>query len=435
MRVLLVSPPVDAPLKELVFDPVPVHAPFPPLGILYVSAALKKAGHTVFVFDGTFQKDLSTYIKGKHVDVAGVYATVLHYSNLLKVCRTLKEHNIPVVVGGPLPSCYPDLILCDDIDFLVRGEGEKSLVHLIEHMSAPQTVPNVVWKKNGRIIKNPVTMITDIDSIPFPDRENFIFDTYMGVWQTHFQFTCTSVLSSRGCPYQCTFCDKSVFGFTYRARSVENIIPEIVYLDERGVEKIWFADDLFTLDKKRVLALCHHMKKEGLDLEWYCESRVDTIDKEMLETMKKAGCTWIGFGVESGNADILTYMRKGHTIQTVEKAFTITKEVGINRCAYFILGLPRDTPETVKDTLQFAMKIDPDSVEFSLPIPIPGTALWEEVQTVHESFDFFDNRSFLVFDHPHFSKSAAETMIQDAYTQFLQFKRKTNPDFTLEDQW
>jgi anaerobic magnesium-protoporphyrin IX monomethyl ester cyclase len=338
-------------------------------------------------------------------------------------------------VGGPLPSCYPDLILCDIIDFLVRGEGEKSFVHLIEHISTPQTVPNVVWKKNGRIIKNPVTMIKDIDSIPFPDRENFIFDTYMEVWQKHFQFTCTSVLSSRGCPYQCSFCDKSVFGYTYRARSVENIIPEIVYLDERGVEKIWFADDLFTLDKKRVLALCDEMKKEGLALEWYCESRVDTIDKEMLQTMKRAGCTWIGFGVESGNADILTYMRKGHTIQTVEKAFTITKEVGINRCAYFILGLPRDTPETVKDTLQFAMKIDPDSVEFSLPIPIPGTTLWEEVQTVHESFDFFDNRSFLVFDHPHFSKNAAETMIQDAYTQFLQFKRKTNPDFTLEDQW
>ncbi|MBU7021810.1 MAG: radical SAM protein [Theionarchaea archaeon] len=442
MRILLVVPPLDAPPKPLVFDPVPAQAPFPPLGVLYISAALAHEGHDVTVFDGTFRKDLDSFCRGRQIDMAGVYSTVLHYSALLETCRTLKAHSLPVVIGGPLPSCYPQLITCDDVDFLVAGEGEGAITMLAEHVEASgeytippgSTIPNLVWKDHG-IHHSPTTRVEDVDSLPYPDRDNFIFEDYMAVWKKHFGFTCTSLLSSRGCPYTCNFCDKSVFGTLYRARSVENIMPEIFYLKERGIDKIWFADDLFTLDKKRVLSLCAELQKEHLDLEWYCESRVDTLDKEMLETMKKAGCSWIGFGVESGNPDILAYIRKGHDLEAVEKAFRMAREAGIKRCAYFILGFPRDTPQTVEDTIQFAMSIDPDSVEFSLPIPIPGTSLSHDVETITQGFDRFDNRMSLVFEHPHFTKTEAETMVERAYIRFTEFKRKADPDFALEDQW
>jgi anaerobic magnesium-protoporphyrin IX monomethyl ester cyclase len=439
MKILLVVPPLDAPRKPMVFDPVPSQAPFPPLGILYISAALAEEGHTVTVFDGTFQKDLKSFCRGRHFDMAGVYSTVLHYSALLETCRTLKEQSMPVVIGGPLPSCYPQLITCDDVDFLVAGEGEKAITMLADTLESSgcisdSAVPNLVWKEHG-IHRGPTTYIEDIDSIPLPDRDNFILDEYMAVWRKYFGFTCTSLLSSRGCPYRCNFCDKSVFGTLYRARSIRNIMPEIFYLKARGIDKLWFADDLFTLDRKRVLSLCRELRKEHLDLEWYCESRVDTIDEEMVEAMKKAGCTWIGFGVESGNPDILTYIGKGHKLEAVKEAFRITRKAGIKRCAYFILGLPRDTPQTVEDTVRFAMSIDPDSVEFSLPIPIPGTRLSREVETITEGFDTFDNRMSLVFEHPHFSTAEAEAMIESAYIRFTDFKRKSDPDFALEDQW
>ncbi|MBU7038677.1 MAG: radical SAM protein [Theionarchaea archaeon] len=442
MNILLVVPPLDAPRKPLVFDPVPTQAPFPPLGILYISAALSEQGHSVSVFDGTFQKDLKSFCKGRDFDLAGVYSTLLHYSALLETCRTLKEQSLPVVIGGPLPSCYPQLITCDDVDFLVAGEGERAITVLAECLEASDdctvpadsAIPNLVWKEHG-VHHGPPTIIEDVDSIPFPDRDNFIFEKYMAVWKEYFQFTCTSLLSSRGCPHKCNFCDKSVFGTLYRARSVENIMPEISYLEGRGIDKLWFADDLFTLDRKRVLDLCAELRKEHPDLEWYCESRVDTIDGDMLEAMRKAGCTWIGFGVESGNPDILRYIGKGHDLEAVKKAFRMTRKAGIKRCAYFILGFPRDTPETVEDTIRFAMSIDPDSVEFSLPIPIPGTRLSHEVETVTEGFDTFDNRMSLVFEHPHFSSAEAEAMIERAYIRFTDFKKESDPDFALEDQW
>lgn len=437
MRILLVYPPLRAFKKELVFDPIPSDAPFPPLGLLYLSAVLKEAGHTVTIFDGTFQSDFRAFVRGRKYDLAGVSSTVLHYSSLLETCKTLKEQGVPVVVGGPFPSCFPDLIQCEDVDFLIAGEGEESLLLLVDALARTcyDGVPGLAWKEDGHIRSNPVRAIKDVDALPFPDRTYPGFQEYLRTWKKNYKVVCTSVISSRGCPYTCVFCDKSVFGTKYRSRSVESIIAELLYLDSMGVDNVWFTDDLFTLDRKRVLSLCRKMKEEHLDMVWYCDSRVDTIDEEMVWAMKKAGCTWIGFGVESGNPDILKYIEKRHTTDDVKRAFEICRKAQIKRSAYFILGFPQDTEQTVEETVQFAMALDADGVEFSLPIPIPGTNMWNAIKKVTAGFDMFDNRSAMVFDHPHFSKREAETMVQEAYTRFIQFKREKDANFSLEDQW
>jgi len=185
------------------------------------------------------------------------------------------------------------------------------------------------------------------------------------------------IITSRGCPYRCIYCSKSVFGGKYRANSPTYVVDEIEHLMEKfNVREIAFYDDVFTLDKKRVFAICEELGRRRIEIPWTCETRVNLVNKDLVEKMKKAGCYMIAYGVESGTQEILNNLKKDITLEQATRAFELTHKIGIQTIAYFMIGSPGETPKKIEETIKFAKKLDSDFVQFSITTPFPGTELF-----------------------------------------------------------
>jgi anaerobic magnesium-protoporphyrin IX monomethyl ester cyclase len=272
------------------------------------------------------------------------------------------------------------------VDAVVRGEFEYTSADLARALDAGGDLSQVLGityrDAGGDVRRNPDRPLFEpLDEMPFPARhiakgEGYRAGIYSGGYPT-------AMISSRGCPYRCTFClwPDVLYGHKFRARSAKNVVDEIeeavrVY----GHDEIYFDDDTFTIDRQRVLDICSMIQERGLEqeVEWIAQCRVDTVDREMLEAMKAANCGYILFGVESGSPAMLKKMKKGITLDKVRAAFQLTKEVGIKTQAFFLFGMPGETQETIKETIDFAKELNASSTQFAVAIPHPGTALYQE---------------------------------------------------------
>jgi radical SAM superfamily enzyme YgiQ (UPF0313 family) len=275
------------------------------------------------------------------------------------------------------------------VDAVVRGEFEYTSADLARALDAGGDLGEVLGityrDAGGDVRRNPDRPLFEpLDQMPFPARhvakgEGYRAGIYSGGYPT-------AMVSSRGCPYRCTFClwPDILYGHKFRARSAKNVVDEIeeavrVY----GHDEIYFDDDTFTIDRQRVLDICRMIQERRLEqeVEWIAQCRVDTVDREMLEAMKAANCGYILFGVESGSPKMLKKMKKGITLDNVRQAFQLTKEVGIKTQAFFLFGMPGETQETIKETIEFAKELNASSTQFAVAIPHPGTALYTECKT------------------------------------------------------
>jgi radical SAM superfamily enzyme YgiQ (UPF0313 family) len=275
------------------------------------------------------------------------------------------------------------------VDAVVRGEFEYTSADLARALDAGGDLSQVLGitfrDVDGDVHRNADRPLFEpLDQMPFPARhiakgEGYRAGIYSGGYPT-------AMISSRGCPYRCTFClwPDILYGHKFRARSAENVVDEIeeavrVY----GHDEIYFDDDTFTIDRQRVLDICRLIQERGLEheVEWIAQCRVDTVDREMLEAMKAANCGYILFGVESGSPKMLKKMKKGITLDKVRKAFKLTKDVGIKTQAFFLFGMPGETQETITETIEFAKVLNASSTQFAVAIPHPGTALYQECKT------------------------------------------------------
>jgi len=272
------------------------------------------------------------------------------------------------------------------VDIVVRGEGEYTsldIARCLEKQRNIDKVKGITFRKNGRIVSNPDRPLNkDVDALPFPDRDlagvqykSAIF----GVKINTRKFT--TLLSSRGCPFNCSFCGIRKFTRTaWRPRSVENVMAELEYLQSEGYEQFLFADDNFTLDANRVSKLCRSIKKEGMDIEWFCDSRVDHVSYGMFREMVDAGCRCLFFGIESGNQRILDYYRKGITPEQSEKAVRKARKAGTDIIVgSFIVGAPDETRREIINTLQFANKLDIDVPDVNILGTQTGTDIWDDL--------------------------------------------------------
>jgi anaerobic magnesium-protoporphyrin IX monomethyl ester cyclase len=280
------------------------------------------------------------------------------------------------------------------VDGVVRGEFEYTcadLAHALQNGREPATgsaprldkVPGLTYRDAaGDVRRNPDRPLFEpLDKMPFPARHIVKDAGYRaGIYSGGRP---TAMVSSRGCPYRCTFClwPDVLYGHKFRARSAKNVVDEIeeavrVY----GHDEIYFDDDTFTIDRQRVLDICRLIQERRLEkeVEWIAQCRVDTIDREMLEAMKAANCGYILFGVESGSPEMLKRMKKGITLDKVRSAFELTKEVGIKTQAFFLFGMPGETQKTIRETIEFAKQLNASSTQFAMAIPHPGTALYQE---------------------------------------------------------
>jgi len=360
---------------------------FPPLGLGYVAAYLKHHGVSVDLVDCTFlnQQEALERIRRSKPKIIGIQSMFSMKNKSLELARILREHCQLLVAGGPMPTTRPEDFL-RDFDVVVVGEGEQTMLDLVrqvENGDEPDNVKGIACldKSSGKIrCTPPRSFIADLDSVPFPSRELFDNDAYRSYYSRRFGYTTTSIITSRGCPFTCDFCSRPVFGNEIRTRTETNIADEVETVRSLGYDRVWFADDCFTLNRNRLLRVCNELIKRRLGIGWECLSRVDTVDREVAEKMKKAGCLRVFFGIESGNDSILAIMKKQITVKQADEAVRVFKETGIQVGAFFILGYPGETDRTILDTIRFASSLSLDYLSFTLPYPIPGTPLFERLR-------------------------------------------------------
>ena len=359
---------------------------FPPLGLGYIAALLRKHGISVEIVDCTFikQKEALTKIIDSKPKIIGIQSMYSMKEKSLELAGLLRDHCELLVAGGALPTTDPEAFL-GDFDVAVVGEGEQTMLELVDQFMNGadfSQVRGIVYRDKGtrQIIRTASRGLNgDIDSFPYPTRDLFDNDGYKRFYAKKFGYTTTAVMTSRGCPFSCDFCSKPVFGNEFRSREASEVVEEIEEVISLGYSRIWFADDCFTLDRNRLIGICNEIIKRGLKIGWECLSRVDTLDPETVELMKRAGCVRMFFGIESGNDSVLALMKKQITIKQVRKALFLCKTNGIKAGAFFIVGYPGENDKTVLETIKFASTLPLDYLSFTMPYPIPGTPLYERL--------------------------------------------------------
>jgi anaerobic magnesium-protoporphyrin IX monomethyl ester cyclase len=384
-----------------------------PIYLAYVVAILEKAGIEVHFIDGVAD-DLSIEAfvdEAKKVgpDLVAMECSTPSITNDLNTAKKLKEElkGTFIVLTGSHPTYFHKEILSENefVDAIARGEFDLTIRDLALALRNGQQLQDVagISYRDGKSVRVNVNrpLIQDLDALPFPARHIVKSNHYREAVFTGQR--CTTIVSSRGCPYQCIFClwPRTMYGNKFRQRSPRNVVDEVQHVvDEYGVDEIYFDDDCLTLDRKRLLKICREIVKRDIDVKWMCQARVNNVDQEVLQAMKKAGCHYIKYGVESGSQKMLDAMKKGITLEEVRKAFKATRKVGIKTQAFFLFGLPWETRETAKETIEFAKEIKPDSAQFAIVVPHPGTELYDlclqKGWLKYESWEDFDCRKALI---------------------------------------
>lgn len=387
MKVLLLNPPRDNELignnplileKERGFNP--------PLGLLYVAAYLERfTKHTVSVIDSQVERLdyhlLASRINSVKPAVIGLTAMTFTLIDVIKTVDLIKriDKSIKIVLGGPHIHLFPgETINLTNVDYLVLGEGEETFKELLERLGSDaelKKVPGLVFKDRGAIIHTGNrALIKNLNDIPFPARHLVPYKKYNSLLTKG--NTVTTVFTSRGCPFQCSFCDRPHLGKIFRARSANNVVDELQECVKMGISEFLIYDDTFTVNKQRVLDICNEITKRKLDIAFDIRTRIDTVDKEILGSLKKAGCQGIHYGVESGTEKVLRLLNKCITLNQVKEVFTLTKQYSIPILAYFMIGNPGETIEDIWATFALMKALDPDYAHITIFTPFPGTKIY-----------------------------------------------------------
>lgn len=359
----------------------------PPLGLAYLAAVLERDGFSNLKIIDMLAEKISFERIGEAIAkfnpaILGLTLTTRQVKPVAEIIKITKEisPDILCVIGGVQASALPEKTLVETgADVCVFGEGELTILELARALinkGSLDSIEGIVFKKGETTQKNPPrALIKDLDALPFPARHLLLLPKeYSRDSQTALSDNETVMVTSRGCPFRCAFCDKSVFGRTHRVRSAKNVVDEVEFLvKEYGVKSIRFFDDLLTSIPERIKAICHELKERNLNIKWSCESRVNTINLELLTVMKEAGCVEMHFGIESGNQEILNLQQKDITLEQIVAAVKITNQVGIASRGYFIIGLPGDTRKTILETIKFGKSLNLKNAGIFFYVPFPGT--------------------------------------------------------------
>ncbi len=380
--------------------------PQPPLGLAFIAAVLEKEGHKVKIIDAQalgIDED-KTARKAAKFDIVGITSMTPTFNSAVRTAKTIKKINKScfIIMGGPHSTVLPQKTLKDikEVDAVVFGEGEKTIAELVKSIEIKRSlsrVAGICYRSKGKIKTNkPRPPIKDLDSLPMPAYHLLPIKKYRPFPPHGKKLPYMAMMTSRGCPYRCTFCFKSIFGRKYITQSAERIVNEIKYLIEKlGIRELLFYDDSFTINRERTIKLCNEFIKNDIRILWSCETRVNHVDKELLEKMKEAGCYIISYGVESGDQKILNNLKKDITIEQARNAFILTRKAGILTVAYFMIGSPGDTRRTVRKTINFAKEIDADFAQFSICTPFPGSELYDNLIRRGIKIEDWDKASYV----------------------------------------
>lgn len=392
MKIALIIPPGDFIRAGLGAKTSLQDGNLPPLGLAYLASALEREGHQPILIDAPSQKLTPTALEKLLFDLRpealGISLKILDFSSGITLANRLREGlNIPLILGGPfLTSSYPDLLpQIHPPAYLILGEGEIPLPALLKSITQNDSTPQIpgvlFWSPERKLLglPNPHPAL-DIDSYPSPAYHLYADRKYRPLPSYSRNLPATTMITSRGCPYRkCAFCFQGgAFSSPYRRHSPGRIISEIQYLlAQYRIKEIYFLDDIFTFNNDWLEEFCRTIIEKQIDFRWVCYGKADLVNREMLASMKKAGCYQIKFGFESGDQNLLDSIQKGFTLEQVRKTIRWCREAGIEINASFILGLPGENPERGQKTIDFALELDLDFAEFFAFQPFPGTPLYE----------------------------------------------------------
>jgi anaerobic magnesium-protoporphyrin IX monomethyl ester cyclase len=407
MKVLLISPPYEiekyyGKLSKLAFV-------FPPVGLTYIAGAVRGKGHEVYIYDFSVEeKDFQDFITDFKPDFIGITCQTALFYSAMHLAKNIKKlfPNVPIVTGGAHVSYRPHDCFENDtaIDIVVRGEGEMTTLELLkyyEHKDRElKDIKGITYKQNGEIIDNPSReLINDLDVLPLPAIDLLPLEKYHVSPDNYIGGQVGLVATSRGCPYGCIFCAcKEAFNRSYRPRGLDKVFEEIkYYIEEYNVSQLFVMDDCFTLDRKRTMAFCERMIETGYNkkVSWWCQSRADLADEELLRKMKEAGCVILSFGIESGVQRILNNIAKAITLKQIRTTVKLAKKIGFQPRGSFIIGLPTESFLDSLRTIFFALSLPLSQTKFGLATPFPGTRLWDialsegQVKDKGENWDRF----------------------------------------------
>jgi radical SAM superfamily enzyme YgiQ (UPF0313 family) len=304
--------------------------------------------------------------------------TLIDVINCIDIVKSV-DASIITVLGGPHVNLYPEeTINLNGVDFLVLGEGERPFTHLVNaiHNNTPfETIPGLVFKNRGEIIRTGEnSLIENLDDLPFPARHLSSIKKYHSLLSPG--KIVTTIFTSRGCPYKCSFCDRPHLGEHFRARSANNVVDELEACVELGVSDFLFYDDTFCVDKKRVIEVCDEIVKRKLSIRWDIRTRINTVDDEILKHLKEANCQGIHYGIEAGTEKILKVLNKGISIERAKRVFSLTRKYEIPILAYFMIGNPSETLDDILKTFRVMRELNPDYVHLTILTPFPGTKIY-----------------------------------------------------------
>ncbi len=355
--------------------------PYPPLGLLYLSAYLKKAGYEVQVFDSTFStpEELIKTLQSSMPKRLGLYANLMTRARVVRLIEASRNLGIPVIVGGPDASGNVEQYLEHGASAVVRGEGEVTLEELLRRWvetEPPRGVAGTSVRAAGEILHAPDrALIPSLSSHPWPDREAIRIEPYLEAWRQKHGYGSVSLTTARGCPYTCRWCSRAVYGESHRRRPVEDVVAEIEFIQRRyAPERLWFVDDVFTIHRGWILDFAARMKARGLRIPFECISRAERVDDAVADALLDLGCFRIWIGSESGSQRILDAMERRVRVETIQHATRRLKSRGIEVGFFIMVGYEGEEEQDIVATVDHIRLSAPDVVLTTTAYPIHGTA-------------------------------------------------------------
>lgn len=390
MKILLINPPWQFLYGK--FKPAAkVGVNMPPLGLIYISGYARENGYKeIKIIDTEVSGYSIEMVKEYNPDVIGISSVSPNFQAACNIADEIKKHlSVPVILGGVHVTVAPkeSMEKCLSFDYAVIGEGEitfKELLDAIKNNTPVNDIKGIVYRENNSIFQTaPRELVKDLDILPFPARKLIEYTKYNFSVPKSGIAPLTLMVTSRGCPYDCIFCaSKTIWGRNTRFRSADNVIAEIKEIAALGIKYIAFSDDTFTLKRDRVIDICNKLIKENLGITWQMMTRANLFDEELLILMKKAGLVRMSIGIESGDPEILRKIKKGVTLEEIEKAYKIAKKVGIETRGSIMIGHPFETKESMMKTLKFARNLSECmQMYINISTPFPGTELYEMAKT------------------------------------------------------
>jgi len=368
--------------------------PYPPLGILYISAFLEQHQFPNEVIDNTFSSLANFYnrISADKPDVIGIYTNLMTKLNVLKMIKFIKNNqslaNTKIILGGPEVRNSIDNFINYGADVIVLGEGEETFLELIKAYDATPSpelalINGIAFKNQYGIIHTPErTLIKDINLLPFPNRTKINLQLYLDAWKTKHEQNAISISTMRGCPYTCKWCSRAVYGGTYRRRNAKLVVDEIQWLKTNYVfDTLWFVDDVFTINHKWIREFAGEIATRNVEVKYEIITRADRLNEEIIKLLKKSGCYRVWIGAESGSQNVIDNMDRRVDVEQVQRMIQLSRKQGIEAGTFIMLGYPGETQKDIKKTIKHLITSDPDHYTITVAYPIKGTQLYKEIES------------------------------------------------------